>query len=45
MSYCKRYGRKVSVVNCLICINCLPPYERIYGNMCEFEVREEGNDE
>lgn len=42
MSFCKRFEKQVSVVNCLICINCLPPNERIDGNMCEFEVQEGG---
>ena len=42
MSYCREYGRKVTVLDCLGCEKCLPPGERHGGQMCP---EEDMNDE
>lgn len=38
MSYCKKYERRPSAVQCLLCEYCLPPNKRINDKMCEDEI-------
>ena len=30
-------NEREQIIECLCCKNCLPPYERIGGNMCRLE--------
>ena len=41
MSYCREYGKMVTVPDCLGCKNCRPPGERVGGQMCEQEDMDE----
>lgn len=41
MSYCKKYERRPSMVQCLLCKYCLPPSKRINGKMCENAITDE----
>lgn len=41
MSYCRKIGGMVTVPECLACEECLPPGDRIDGQMCEYEDMDE----
>lgn len=37
MVYCRKFGRKVTGTECLGCDECLPPSERLGGELCVYE--------
>ena len=45
MSYCKKIGGMVTVPECLGCDECLPPSERLGGQMCEYEDMDDNDEE
>ena len=44
MSYCRKKKCHVTVPECLVCEDCLPPAERIGGVMCKHEFIESDED-